>query len=106
MKDLVSTNKFKSNNSQKQKPIPQILTPSRIGNNTINNNTNYIPSGNGIVNQNAVPCFNNINIYTSNMNNFKTNEINLKQYIVNKMNTKSKNSKQNHSKTSSITANH
>jgi len=83
----------------------QTLTPSMLAAKNVTP-PSYIPTGNVIVNQNAVPCFNNINIYTSNMNNFKTNEINLKQYIVNKINGKSKIGKQTHSRTASTTANH
>jgi len=101
---LSSTQNYKSNNTQKLIPS-QTMTPSMISGKSNTITPNYIPTGNVIVNQNAVPCFNNINIYTSNMNNFKTNEINLKQYIINKMNTKSK-GKQSHSRTTSTTANH
>lgn len=98
------TNNFKTKNQQKLIPS-QTMTPSQLGgkNNTIT--PNYIPSENIIVNQNALPCFNNINIYTSNMNNFKTNEINLKQYIINKMNSKSKTGKQSHTRAASISNN-
>jgi hypothetical protein len=44
-------------------------------------------SSNIILNQGGNPCFNQITIYTSNNNNkIKPNEINLRQYIFNKMN--------------------
>ena len=58
--------------------------------NTQNNNNN----SNIILNQNhqGVPCYNNINIYTSGLSSLKNNgngngsESNLKNYVVNKVN--------------------
>jgi hypothetical protein len=46
------------------------------------------PPSNIILNQGGNPCFNHITIYTSNNNNtnIKPNDINLRQYIFNKMN--------------------
>jgi len=54
--------------------------------NSTNQPSNINPS-NIILNQGGIPCFNNINIYTTNnSNNIKANEINLRQYIFNKVN--------------------
>jgi hypothetical protein len=53
---------------------------------TINNNHNNQNNSNIILNQNGIPCFNNINIYTTNNNNnIKGNEINLRHYVFNKI---------------------
>ena len=48
-----------------------------------NNNNNF-------GNSNNIPYFNNINIFAANMNNFKTSELNLKQFVINKVNNKNK----------------
>ena len=55
-----------------------------------NNSSNNSKLGNSniILNQNGVPCYNNINIYTSNLNGKP--DINLRQYIFNKKNNKIK----------------
>jgi hypothetical protein len=55
-----------------------------------NNSTNNSKLGNSniILNQNGIPCYNNINIYTSNINGKQ--DINLRQYILNKKNNKLK----------------
>jgi len=99
MKDMVTQNNYKSNNNNHKLGPSQTLTPSMLSGKTSNITPNYIPTGNVLMNQNAVPCFNNINIYTSNMNKiYKTNEINLKQYIINKIN---KNQNKKHSRTAS-----
>ena len=52
---------------------------------------------NFFINQAGVPCFNNINIFTTNTNTgIKTGDINLRQYIFNKDNkTTNKNSNNN-----------
>jgi len=50
---------------------------------TNNSNNNY-------GNSNQLPYFNNINIFAANMNNFKTSELNLKQFVINKVNNKTK----------------
>jgi len=59
------------------------LTPNNLKSNASGSNI--------LVNNHGVPYYNNINIFTNNMNNFKSNDINLRQYIYNKAN-KSKNS--------------
>jgi len=71
--------KHNRNNSYdvtKEKPTTAVKKPTN-NNNIINNN---------YPNQSNIPYFNNINIYAANMNNFKTNELNLKQFIVNQIN--------------------
>jgi hypothetical protein len=50
------------------------------------NKDNSVSNPNIILNQNGVPCYNNIHIYTGGP--IKTNDINLRQYIVNKANRK------------------
>lgn len=66
--------------------------------------TNKVSSSNSssVLNQNGMVCFNNINIYNSNKNtssikNPKTSDINLRQYLLNKVNG-DKNGKMNASK--------
>ena len=69
------------------------ITPPKSGK---LNQTNIPNQGNAniILNHNAIPCYNNINIYASNMNNFKANDLNLRHYIFNKMNGKKPSAKQ------------
>jgi len=55
--------------------------------NSLKENTNNNFSNN---NSNNMPYFNNINIFAANMNNFKTSELNLKQFVINKVNSKNK----------------
>jgi len=59
------------------------------GNNTPNKNLvskNNQNNSNFILNQQGVPCYNNINIYTSGLNGLKTgNDCNLRNYIFNKV---------------------
>ncbi len=50
------------------------------------NKDNSLSNPNIILNQNGVPCYNNIHIYTGGQ--IKANDINLRQYIVNKVNRK------------------
>lgn len=50
------------------------------------NNIKEPINNNILLGTNGVPYYNNINIFANNMNNFKTNEINLKQYLYNKVN--------------------
>jgi hypothetical protein len=47
----------------------------------ISNMKDFLKKSESIVNQQGLPAFNNINIYTTNKN-----DINLKQYIINKVN--------------------
>jgi hypothetical protein len=47
-------------------------------NSKLSNNSNII------LNQNGVPCYNNIHIYTSGVNGLKPGDINLRQYIFSK----------------------
>ena len=60
------------------------------------NNNNY-------GNTNNIPYFNNINIFAANMNNFKTSELNLKQFVINKVNNKQKSVLTKHNPRSSST---
>jgi len=76
---------YMSNHSNAIKLEPSLTLIPHINNND-NLTTRCIPNNNVIVNHNN-SCFNNINIYTNNPNTTtKTNEINLKQYIIHKMN--------------------
>lgn len=52
------------------------------GNNPSTNNLN----ANNFNNQNHMPYFNNINIFAANMNNFRTGDLNVKQFVINKLN--------------------
>ena len=63
----------------------EALTPSYMTNPKMNNSNSNI-----ILNQNGVPCYNNIHIYTG-VNGLKQNDINLRQYIFNKVNNNKKN---------------
>jgi hypothetical protein len=55
---------------------------------TNNNNSNII------LNQNGVPCYNNIHIYTSGVSGLKSGDINLRHYIFNKAGKKANLTKQ------------
>jgi hypothetical protein len=72
----------------KELHIRKDVTPPKSGNSNQGN-------PNIILNHNAIPCYNNINIYASNMNNFKASDLNLRHYIFNKMNGKKNVTKQN-----------
>jgi len=76
------------------------------------NLTNKITSSNSssVLNQNGMVCFNNINIYNTNKNpsskkNPKTSDINLRQYLLNKVNVE-KNGKTNATKHMRSTSNY
>lgn len=57
-----------------------VLKPNKVTNKT----QSMIPSS-VIINQEGIPCFNNINIFTTNNNNtLKPGDINLRDYIFNK----------------------
>jgi hypothetical protein len=71
MKELLFNSQSNKSTSKNQKP------PTRQNGNT---------SSNIIVNQGGNPCFNHITIYTSNTREMKPNDINLRQYIFNKVN--------------------
>lgn len=61
------------------------------GNHNTDNHSTKSNNSNIILNQNGVPCYNNINIYTNGVNpvnTLKTGDINLRQYIFSKMNKK------------------
>lgn len=85
MKDLLNNN-FKTNDTK--------INSS--------NNHSYLVNNNILMNQSEVPYFNNINIYTSNMNNFKGNGVDIKQMINNKLNKTRENSKKKLSHARSI----
>jgi hypothetical protein len=85
-----STNTHTNTNTSLLKPNTKSSfkhgTSSSGNNKLLNDNSSSF-----ILNQ-GIPCFNNINIYTTNnSNNIKANEINLR-YILNKVNTGSKTS--------------
>lgn len=70
-----------SSNQKIEKDLSQIDTSMKSHNSSSNqpNNSNII------LNQNGVPCYNNINIYT---NGVKQSDINLRHLIFNKMTKK------------------
>jgi len=85
------TNSISKNiHAMKELQIRKDVTPPKSGNGS-NDNRNNQGNPNIILNHNAIPCYNNINIYASNMNNFKASELNLRHYIFNKMNSKKTN---------------
>jgi hypothetical protein len=71
MKDVIKIPKDSINNTQNQTPIN-------------NKNSSVLSNSNIILNQNGVPCYNNIHIYTSGLSGIKSGEINLRQYIFSK----------------------
>lgn len=64
--------------NQKNDPIP-ISHANKTPDNQNNSNI--------ILNQNGIPCYNNINIYTG-VEGIKSGDINLRQFIFNKVNSR------------------
>jgi hypothetical protein len=90
----VGVGKISGLNSNKNK---ESLTPNNYtsNNSKVNNSSN---NSNIILNQNGIPCFNNIHIYTNGLNGIngiKTNDINLRQFILNKVNVSKNKSSSN-----------
>ena len=86
--------------------VKEPLTPDsqkKLGKTSHIKNTSYAnPSSNQsnqniILNQNGVPCYNNIHIYTNGVGGLKSNDINLRQYIVSKVNKKTNSYSHNNS---------
>ena len=77
-----------------KEPLTPDASKKNLAKTSHTKNTSYAnPSSNQsnpniILNQNGVPCYNNIHIYTNGMSGLKPNDINLRQYIVNKVNKK------------------
>lgn len=71
------------------KSVPTSGKISIVNINNNQNNSSLFPNPSQL----NVPLINNINIYASNMNNFKTNDINVRQYIYNKINKPKQNMK-------------
>jgi len=88
--DSKDQNQNKSqNNNNKSVPISNQHS-NKISMVSLNpNNTSLFNNGG----QFNAPLINNINIYAANMNNFKSNDINVRQYIFNKINKPKSNSK-------------
>ena len=88
MKEMLFNNNVIRNSNHKNAGNKNSnVTPnmSTINTQTITKNPQISGSNNIILNQAGIPCFNNINIYTTNNpNNIKPHEINLRQYIFNK----------------------
>lgn len=58
---------------------------SNVSNN--NSKISSVPANSNIIlNQNGIPCYNNIHIYTSGINGVKNPEINLRHFVLNKVN--------------------
>jgi len=74
--------------SETANSLTRNTSKSTLSKNISNYNSQIKSSSNIVVNQNGGNCFNNINIYTtaisSGSGNFKTNDIRLKQFIINK----------------------
>jgi hypothetical protein len=81
-------------NMEKLKPTTKNISQmkemiySNSGVKKINENLPTSSNQNIILNQNGQPCFNNINIYTSNAN--AKSEVSLRNYIFNKVNPQQK----------------
>lgn len=94
MKEMLFNNNVNANNGQKKGKIQNLNNNPNMT--TLNAQTTsknpHIPTSNNIIlNQAGVPCFNNINIFTTNNpNSIKPHEINLRQYIFNKTQGKPK----------------
>ena len=86
MKDNIkSNNKHIPKDLQHQtinSQTPNYSSSNSNSNSKLNNNSNII------LNQNGVPCYNNIHIYTSGVNGLKPGDINLRQYVFSKANKK------------------
>ena len=64
---------------------------NNISNNNNSKNSSQVPSNSNIIlNQNGIPCYNNIHIYTSGINGMKNAEINLRHFVLNKVNLSKK----------------
>jgi hypothetical protein len=75
--------------TKKQETKPTKTTETNyLGNNSNNNSKiSSVPSNSNIIlNQNGIPCYNNIHIYTSGINGVKNGEINLRHFVLNKVN--------------------
>ena len=86
---------------------------NNFSNNNNSKNSSQVPNNSNIIlNQNGIPCYNNIHIYTSGINGMKNAEINLRHFVLNKVNLPKKllknnnnnvvngNNPNNHNKTS------
>ena len=95
MKDLINNN-YKTNDTK--------INDTKINDTKINNSNNhsYLVNNNIHFNQNEVPCFNNINIFTSNMNNYKGSGVDIKQMINKKLTKTRENSKKKLSNVRSV----
>lgn len=91
-----NNNKGTMNNTKNIHAMKELIKAKADGNTSTNNitkntNNSTLNNSNIILNQKGVPCYNNINIYTSGINGLKGGDINLRQYIFNKVNLKSQN---------------
>lgn len=97
----VYDSKEKHSNVTKSMPSSHINSKQISMVNLNQNNSAVFANQSNNSGQLNVPLINNINIFAANMNNFKSNDINVRQYIFNKIN-KSK-SGQKHARSSSVT---
>jgi hypothetical protein len=80
----MSKSYVKNSSAEKTQTFTRYNSKKAVNKNSLNYN-NYIKNDtNVILNQNGANCFNNINIFTSSIGGFKTNDIRLKQFMMNK----------------------
>jgi hypothetical protein len=85
---------------QQETKATKIIENNYLSNNNANNSSKIssVPGNSNIIlNQNGIPCYNNIHIYTSGINGVKNAEINLRHFVLNKVNLSKKLLKNNNS---------
>jgi hypothetical protein len=102
MKDNIKSSATKSNHNSAISHIPTSIKDTSHNSHTHNYSTSNNKSTNAnnsniILNQHGVPCYNNIHIYTNGVNGIKSGDINLRQYIFNKVNKNKTSKSQNKS---------
>lgn len=96
--EIKDQNQNKHQNTNNKSVPTSSLHSNKISMVNLNPNNSSVFNSGGHIN---APLINNINIYAANMNNFKSNDINVRQYIFNKIN-KPKSSSKN-ARSSSVT---
>ncbi len=104
---LISQNAKSDYSSQRNSSSKDIkLRKDTSNNKTLNSSSN----NNSILNKNGLICFNNINIFNTNKNgilrNQKTSDINLRQYLLNKVSVEKNSIKPNEIKHTRSTSNY
>ena len=110
MPSLEKDAKFHSNNVKTIHQLKDVMKKPKVSDNTYLNNVSnnnskisQIPTNSNIIlNQNGIPCYNNIHIYTSGINGMKNAEINLRHFVLNKVNLSKKLLKNNNNGNNNI----